>query len=131
MSPFWMAAEYTGGSGTNSDSGITSDFKSVTTSLVFGFNKGRYNLMASYGFSDKITYTYKGADFYVLGTDFRLGVGYEFMNHLALNVDVVFPTYTKYGNSSVSNGDLKTLYSKYTVSTAMVTLSFPFGNNAK
>jgi hypothetical protein len=122
---FWLAAEYTGASGTDKDSSSSTDYTKTVTSLVFGYDFGKYNIWAGYGFSDKITYKTTSGDLYYSGTNMKIGFGYDLANHVAVNVEYIIPKYTKAG-SAAGEVDISTQLSKYDAPSAVLSVSFPF-----
>lgn len=126
---YWLAAEFSAGSGKDKASSSESNYSKQAMSAVFGYDFGRFNVFAGYGISDKITY--KGStppDTYTSGTNMSLGIGTEFMNHVAVNLDYTIPNYTKFGNGTTEQS-ISSAFSKYSVATTMLSISFPFGKS--
>lgn len=126
---FWLAAEYTGGSGkSKSDTAGTPDSDYTRTALgaVIGYDFGRVNLWAGYGASDKVTIKQTGsADADVTGTNMKVGVGVKAANHVAINLEYGIPKYTKITTGGTEY-TISNLYSKFDTSGAMLSVSFPF-----
>lgn len=126
---FWLAAEYTGGSGkSKSDIVGTADQDYTKTALgaVIGYDSGRFRFWGGYGFSDKITFKQTGStDTDAAGTNLKVGLGFIAANHVSVNLEYIIPKYTKLTSSGVEY-DVATLYSKFDTSGAMLSVSFPF-----
>lgn len=124
---FWTAIEYTGGSGKDKDSSSETDYSRTATGLVLGYKlPNKYNIWLGYGVSDKITYKTSLIDLYTSGTNLKFGFGYELAKNVAVNVEYVLTNYSKFGSGSTEL-NLKDVYSKYDVSFAVISISFPFG----
>lgn len=123
---FWVAAEYAGGSGKSKNDTTEQDYSKSAMSAVFGYDMGRFNVWAGYGFSDKITLKNSGSpDTDITGTNLKVGVGFEAVNHVALNLEYLMPKYTKL-NAGSGDVTISDFYSKFDTSGVMFSVSFPF-----
>ncbi len=123
---FWASAEYTGGSGKDKDSGGEQDYTRTATGVVFGYKIPKYNFWAGYGVSEKIAFKSDSLDLYLSGTNMKFGFGYELGSRIYVNVELIIPTYKKFGNST-REFDISAAYSKLTASMAVISFSMPFG----
>lgn len=126
---FWAAAEYAAGSGkSKSDTaGATdSDYSKTALGAVFGYNTGRWNFWAGYGFSDTLTVKQSGsADVDITGTSLKVGAGFRATPNVSVNLEYMMPKYTKMKSSGMEF-DIDTIYSKFDTSGTMLSVSFPF-----
>ncbi|NUM59466.1 MAG: outer membrane beta-barrel protein [Bdellovibrionaceae bacterium] len=124
---FWIAGEYTGGSGKDKDSSSETDYTRTAIGVVIGYKlPNKYNFWLGYGTSDKITYKDSTTEIYTSGTNAKFGFGYEVAKNVDVNVELIVPKYSKFGNST-TEVDISSAFSKYDVSFALISLSFPFG----
>lgn len=126
MSPWFIAAEYTGGSGKD-DGGTSSSSEYTKTALggVIGYDIGKHLLAIGYGFSDKLKYK-TTPELEISGTNLKLGYAYKATNKININLDLIIPNYTK---ASAGGGEVEIsqVYSKFTVTTILLSVSFPIG----
>ncbi|MBL7543738.1 MAG: hypothetical protein JNL11_07965 [Bdellovibrionaceae bacterium] len=123
---FWTAAEYTGGSGKDKGSSSEEDYARTATGILVGYKVNKYNFWAGYGISDKVTYKLTDAEIYYSGTNMKFGFGQFFANHVAVNVELIIPKYTKFGSGS-RELNIADEFKGMDVTYASISVSFPFG----
>lgn len=123
---FWVAAEYAGGSGKNKAGSAEGDYSKTAMSAIFGYKLKEVNLWFGYGVSDKITYKGSTSEVYYSGTNMKFGFGREVAKHVAINAELLIPSYKKFGDGTLE-ANIDDAFSKYTVTGIMVSVSFPFG----
>lgn len=122
----WVAAEYTGGSGTSKSEvagNPDQDYTKTALGAVIGYNTGRLRFWGGYGISDAVKLKTDNVD--VTGTNMKLGFGFMATSHVSVNLEYIVPKYTKLKASGVEF-DVKDVYSKFDSSGAMLSVSFPF-----
>jgi hypothetical protein len=135
----FIAADYnaaTGMASTIADkpasaTGYTADpFDRTDIFGVVGVRVPMLQAYVGYGFSSSLTYKLQSGDQKFTGTSFKAGVGYTGLPFVAVNVEYLMTTYTKYnsGGTDYSVGDSAngSAYSKASGSAIMLNLSVPF-----
>jgi hypothetical protein len=120
------AAEYIAGSGKD-DLDDGTKYKKSAMGIAFGYDLGKYIIWGGYGFTDDLIYE-TVPELTLKGTNFKIGFGYEVSPRVNLNLDLVIPKYTKAAVSGGSEVDISTVYSKFSVTTLMFSVSFPLGS---
>jgi hypothetical protein len=126
---FWIAGEYTGGSGKSKPdtAGATdNDYANTTLGAVFGYDYSHFRFWAGYGFSDKSTIKQTGqADADYTGTSMKVGLGFRPTQIVSINFEYIMPKYTKVSQSG-TDYDVSTLFTKFDISGMALSVSFPF-----
>lgn len=128
---FWLAAEYTGGSGTikydNGAADDTSEQTVIGASLGFDMASG-LRFFAGYGLTDSLKVKSSSSDMTLKGTEVKVGLGYKFKNNISLNLEYHMDTYTKYDIGSLTDQDASALFSTFKPARAMLTVGYVFGS---
>ena len=124
--PVWITAEYMGASDKD-DSNSKTELSRTSLSAVFGYDFGKFNLWAGYGFSDKMKVKMT-PEIDVSGSNLRFGGGYKAENHVSINLDLIISNYTKASLNGSAEVELDQIYSKFAYTTVMLSVSAPFGN---
>ncbi len=124
-SPWFFAAEYTGGSGKDDGESSSNDYTKTILGTVIGYDIGKHLLAAGYGFSDKLTYK-SSPELEIKGTNIKLGYAYKATNKVNINLDLVIPNYTK-ASAAGNEIEISQVFSKFTVTSILLSVSFPIG----
>lgn len=123
---FWMAGEYLMGNGSDDTVSATKYTKS-TAGLLIGREFGQYNIWAGFGALDTLIYQ-TNPELTVTGTNVQFGVGHELKTKIMINLGIIVPMYKK-AKAGGNETDISAVYSKFNVTSLILTFSYPLGKS--